>query len=158
MTDNRRSRIRRHPMLASTPPVDVAAGGATAHRGMLMHEGQIRSESVHSSIFAPESCRTKNQQTRPRPLVVVDRRRPRQPRQLLVAILVAVAVKVVVLPRSTNAQYTPDTPLFEETMAKAEEDLTASLKGGEYVEDVFFPDRQVRVLVKPYILACLTAV
>lgn len=87
-----------------------------------------------------------------------QRKRPRQPnpdsmltvpgavtsrsrRGLVVAITAAVAVAV--LPRGAEAQYNADTPLFEENMEKAEAELLTSLKGGDYVEDVFFPERQV---------------
>ncbi|CAN0375993.1 unnamed protein product, partial [Pylaiella littoralis] len=71
-----------------------------------------------------------------------DRQRSRRPRSPLLAAVMAVAVTVLLLPQITDAQYNADPPLYEEIMEKAEEDLTASLKGGEYVEDVFFPDRQ----------------
>lgn len=59
----------------------------------------------------------------------------------------ASAAVVLLLSRTVvEGQYTADTLLFEENMEKAEEDLTASLKGGDYVEDVFFPERQVSEL------------
>lgn len=74
-------------------------------------------------------------------VVVTSRRR----RRLVAAAVTAAAVAVAaaVLPRGAEAQYNADTPLFEENMEKAEEELIASLKGGDYVEDVFFPERQV---------------
>lgn len=69
--------------------------------------------------------------------MVVGQRRRR------LATALAAAVATLWLPRLAEAQYIADTPLFEETMEKAEAELTASLKGGDYVEDVFYPDRQV---------------
>lgn len=161
MSDNRRSRIRRHPTLPSTmPAAAVADAGAAAGGRMLVHKGRTHLERVRrakttlvgggSIRCTPEIRPQKNQQTRPRPPVVVDRRSRRRRWPPLFAVIVAVAVTAVVLPRSAIAQYNPDTPLFEENMERAEEDLTASLKGGEYVEDVFFPNRQVGVSFKPH--------
>lgn len=165
MSDNRRrrrrSRIRRHPPLPSTTPAAVVADAdATAGSGMLVHEGRILLERLRRAKLtlvgggrgrcASESRPKKNQLTRQRPRVV-NRRSRRLWRPPLVGVIVAVVVTAVILPRSANAQYNADTPLFEETMEKAEEDLTASLKGGVYVEDVFFPDRQVGVSVKPHL-------
>lgn len=69
-------------------------------------------------------------------------------RQRLVVALTAV-VAAAVLPQGAEAQYNADTPLFEENMEKAEEELITSLKGGEYVEDVFFPEQQVSKTLGP---------
>lgn len=45
---------------------------------------------------------------------------------------------------AVEAQYKADTPQFEEKMETAEAELIESLEGGDYVEDVFHPERQVR--------------
>lgn len=57
--------------------------------------------------------------------------------------LALVIAALAMLSPTADAQYNPDTPLYEEKMDQAEADLIASLEGGEYVEDVFYPDRQV---------------
>ncbi|CAM9598837.1 unnamed protein product [Scytosiphon promiscuus] len=63
------------------------------------------------------------------------------PLPLVGSVPLAVAFFVLLL-HAAAAQYNPDTPLYEENMGKAEADLIASLEGGEYVEDVFYPERQ----------------
>lgn len=45
-----------------------------------------------------------------------------------------------------QAQYKTGTALFEEKIEAAEADLTATLKGGNYVENEFYPNRQVIVI------------
>lgn len=71
----------------------------------------------------------------------------RRRRRRLIASVVVVHVGIGLLPMGmaplADAQYKADTPLFEETMETAEAELTASLQGGEYVEDVFYPEQQV---------------
>lgn len=57
--------------------------------------------------------------------------------------VVAIAATVAGLFGSADAQYKTGTALYEDNMDIAEAALTASLKGGDYVEDVFYPDRQV---------------
>lgn len=52
----------------------------------------------------------------------------------------------------TQAQYKTGTALFEEKMEAAEADLTATLKGGNYVEDEFYPNRQVLFVINCYSL------
>lgn len=59
----------------------------------------------------------------------------------------AVAIGAIVVARlfgKADAQYKTGTALYEDHLDIAEAELTASLKGGEYVEDVFYPERQVR--------------
>eukprot|EP00904_Undaria_pinnatifida_P012814 jgi/Undpi1/8663/HiC_scaffold_25.g11128.m1 len=58
---------------------------------------------------------------------------------------VAVAIGAIVVARlfgKADAQYKTGTALYEDHLDIAEAELTASLKGGEYVEDVFYPERQ----------------
>lgn len=57
--------------------------------------------------------------------------------------VVAIVATVAGLFGSADAQYKTGTALYEDNMDIAEAALTASLKGGDYVEDVFYPDRQV---------------
>lgn len=107
------------PSLAGGGPVGVASGSD----GRRSPRKRPRKAEPAGIVSAP-------------PVVVVGQRRRR-----LAAGLAAVAASW--LHRSAEGQYIADTPLFEETMERAEAELTASLKGGDYVEDVFFPDRQV---------------
>lgn len=51
--------------------------------------------------------------------------------------------------RFAHGQYKTGTALFEDKMAEAEVELTKTLQGGEYVEDIFYPDRQVSALIDP---------
>eukprot|EP00752_Nemacystus_decipiens_P006299 g5679.t1 len=60
----------------------------------------------------------------------------------LVAAFAAAVAATVSLPRGAEGQYNADTPLFEENMEKGQADLISSLKGGEYVDQVFHPERQ----------------
>lgn len=102
---------------------------------------------------AAESSRHGNQRKRPRrlnpdnvlsvPGVATSRRR--QP--LVAALAAAVAAAVLLLPRGAEGQYNADTPLFEENMEKGQAELISSLEGGEYVEEVFHPERQVSTAV-----------
>lgn len=124
--------------LALRVPMDSV--GATA-RPSLLSEGSTGRTAAESRI--------RNQRKRPRqpkpdniltvPGVVTRRRCQR----LVVAITAAVAAAM--LPRGAEAQYNADTPLFEENMEKAEAELIASLKGGDYAEEAFFPERQVSI-------------
>ena len=57
--------------------------------------------------------------------------------------MAAAAAAAVLLPRGAEGQYNADTPLFEENMDKAQAELISSLEGGDYVEEVFHPERQV---------------
>lgn len=50
-----------------------------------------------------------------------------------------------------QGQYKADTPLYEKKIAEAEAELTASLQGGEYVEDTFFPENKVRIRYAHYV-------
>ena len=122
---------RRH---ASRPARHLlAAGGSTeidAESKGKGSGGKRRRRAKPASIVAGQ------------PPVAISGRRRRRPAAALVA------AAAVWLPRMAEAQYNADTPLFEETMERAEAELTASLKGGDYVEDVFFPERQVRSLNK----------
>lgn len=58
--------------------------------------------------------------------------------------VVAIVATVAGLFGKAEAQYKTGTALYEDHMDIAEAELTATLKGGDYVEDVFYPDRQVR--------------
>lgn len=68
------------------------------------------------------------------------------------AVLCVLLGSVLFLPnisRFAHGQYKTGTALYEEKMAEAEVELTETLQGGEYVEDTFYPDRQVSALVDP---------
>lgn len=86
------------------------------------------------------------------------KRRERQPHRTKVAALcrqrrlatvssaaaaAAAGLLLGIAPYVAEAQYKADTPLYEENMETGEVELTALLKGGGYVEDAFYPDRQV---------------
>ncbi|CAN0212441.1 unnamed protein product [Ectocarpus sp. 12 AP-2014] len=126
---------------------------ATRER-MVARRGRRRGGSTSSGAAFVAGCsrRTcvfvdhpeKNRQKRPsRECDTTDRRRRRRPLPLVSIGALASAAVVLLLSRTAvEGQYTADTLLFEENMEKAEADLTASLKGGDYVEDVFFPERQ----------------
>ncbi|CAM9623678.1 unnamed protein product, partial [Ectocarpus sp. 13 AM-2016] len=102
----------------------------------------LAGRSRRNCVFVdhPEKNRRKR---RSRECDITDRRRRRRPLPLVSIGALASAAVVLLLSRTVvEGQYTADTLLFEENMEKAEADLTASLKGGDYVEDVFFPERQ----------------
>lgn len=101
----------------------------------------------HSARTAAERSRSRNQRKRPRQPkpdsteTVPDAATSWRRRRLVAAISAAVAAAL--LPREAEAQYNADTLLFEENMEKAHAELISSLEGGDYVEDVFHPERQV---------------
>ena len=73
----------------------------------------------------------------------ISRRFYRHRRVSLVGVT-AIAVFIMMgRAKFAEAQYTAETLIFQEKMDAAEAELTATLKGGEYVEDHFYPDRQV---------------
>lgn len=65
------------------------------------------------------------------------------------ATITTVIVSVVLVGKNhvAQAQFKAGTALFEEKIDAAEADLTATLKGGNCVEDGFYPNRQVIVIV-----------
>lgn len=71
-------------------------------------------------------------------------RRRRPPRaELLLLLLASVLYPDAGMIRVAHGQYKTGTALFAEKMAEQEAELTEALQGGEYVEDTFFPERQV---------------
>lgn len=119
--------------------------------GMMVHGERANREAGTSSLVTGQSSSRRLSDSNPKSrerrtpqswgLAATDRNR-RRPLPL-VDIVALVVVAFGLLRHTADAQYNPDTPLYEENMDKAEADLIASLEGGEYVEDVFYPERQV---------------
>lgn len=109
-----------------------------------------KSPAARYSSATPAGKRCKKMRTHRRPRVVApaeiarQMRRRRQRRLSVRVVVAAAAAGLLGMAPVALAQYKEDTALFEENMETAEADLTASLKGGEYVEDVFYPERQVQ--------------
>lgn len=71
-------------------------------------------------------------------------RRRRPPRAGVLLLLLASALHPdTKMMRFAHGQYKTGTALFGEKMTEQEADLAEALQGGEYVEDTFFPERQV---------------
>ena len=93
------------------------------------------------------NCRTDPTRRRRRGLLRPQRESPSIPSiRRPIGAVVAITAVVAGLLGKADGQYRTGTALYEENMDIAEAELTASLKGGDYVEDVFYPDRQVRTI------------
>lgn len=110
-------------------------------------KGEQSSNANSSSIGSICSGNCRSDPTRRRRRGLLRRQRESASihyRRRRIGAVVAITAAVAGLLGQADAQYRTGTALYEENMDIAEAELTASLKGGEYVEDVFYPDRKVR--------------